>query len=345
MNTFGTHFRVTTFGESHGVALGAVIDGCPAGLPLSFEDIAAELRRRKPGQSSVSTPRQEKDEAEILSGVFNEKTIGTPIAVVVRNGDAKSKDYGQMKDIFRPGHADEVWYEKYGYRDYRGGGRQSGRETLSRVIGGAIAKKLLEDVSGTKIIGSVTQVHEIKAEKYIEEEIEKNPVRCADPDAAKKMEELIVNTKLEHDSLGAMVEVRIQNPPKMCGSPVFGKIEADIAKAILSVGTTRSFEYGEGIEVVTRKGSEQNPIREGISGGITTGEEIRIRIAVKPTPTIAQQQKMKTASGEDVDFTVHGRHDPIIAPRFVPVAESMIAMVLADHLLAPPDRVDQIFRG
>lgn len=344
MNTFGTHFRLTTFGESHGFALGAVLDGCPAGLSLSALDIQAELNRRKPGQSHITTPRQESDQAEILSGVFEDKTLGTPIAVVVRNADQRSKDYSQMKDIFRPGHADETWHKKYGHRDYRGGGRQSGRETLSRVIGGAIAKKLLSKISGTKIIGHVTQIADITATTFDAQEIEKNLIRCADPIAAQKMEAYIVEAKKEHDSLGAMVEIRIGNPPAFLGTPVFGKVESDLAKALLSVGTTRSFEYGEGVVVSTRKGSEQNPLREGISGGISTGEDICLRIAIKPTPTIAQQQRMRTASGEEIDYTVHGRHDPIIAPRFVPVAESMVALVLADHLLAPPDRMDQVFR-
>lgn len=344
MNTFGEHFRVTTFGESHGVALGAIIDGCPARLPLSQEDIAAELKRRRPGQNHVSTPRNEGDIPEILSGIFEGKTVGTPIAVIVKNADQKSKDYEAMRNIFRPGHADESWHKKYGHRDHRGGGRQSGRETLGRVIGGAVAKKLLSHTNNTKIIGHVIQVCDIKAERFDENEIEKNLMRCADADAAKKMETLVLDTKKKHDSLGAMVEVIIKNPPPICGSPVFGKIEAELARGILSIGTTRSFEYGEGIQVASRTGSEQNPIREGISGGIATGEDIRICIAIKPTPTIAQTQKMKTADDSEIEYAVHGRHDPIIAPRFVPVAEAMIAIVLADALLAPPDRVNQVFR-
>lgn len=345
MNTFGTHFRITTFGESHGIALGVVIDGCPAGLPISAEEIAAELGRRRPGQSAVTTPRDEKDTPEILSGIFEGKTLGTPIAIVVRNEDQHSKDYGKMREIFRPGHSDEVWHEKYGLRDFRGGGRQSGRETIGRVIGGAIAKKLMTEVSGTQITASVVQIGNIVAEKYDAAEIEKNIVRCGDKIAAEKMIAEIEKARQEHDSLGALVEIRITNPPKNLGNPVFGKIEAELAKALLSIGTTRSFEYGEGMKVASRRGSEQNPFREGISGGITTGEEIRLRVALKPTPTIAQSQKMRTAKGEEVDFTVHGRHDPCIAPRFVPVAEAMVALVLADFVLAPPDRMEQIFRG
>jgi chorismate synthase len=342
MNTFGKNFRVTTFGESHGVALGAIIDGCPAGLKLNTEDIAAELFRRRPGQSNVSTPRSESDSPEVLSGIFEGKTIGTPIAIVVRNNDQKSHDYSQIKDIFRPGHADEVWHEKYGHRDYRGGGRQSGRETLGRVAGGAVAKKLLSQVCGTEIIAHVTQIGEIQAENFNADEIENNVVRCADSDAAKKMEELILATKEKHDSLGGTVEILIKNPPKILGKPVFGKTEALLAQALMSIGTTRSFEYGEGKSVASRLGSEQNMKKEGISGGITTGDDIVLRVAVKAPPTIAQKQKMKTANGKTIDFSVGGRHDPTIAPRFVPVAESMVAMVLADLLLDSADKVGDI---
>ncbi len=344
MNTFGKYFRVTTFGESHGVALGAIIDGCPAGLPLSVEEIAHELQRRRPGQSKVTTPRHEDDLPEILSGVFEGKTIGTPIAVVVRNSDQRSTDYEALKTIFRPGHADEVWQTKFGHRDHRGGGRQSGRETLSRVIGGAIAKKLLMETCGTKIIAHVQQIGNVAAQSFDEREIEQNLVRCGDPIAAKQMEELIMQTRVENDALGAMVEVIVQLPPKALGSPVFGKIEAELAQALMSIGTTRSFEYGEGIQVVSRLASEQNQKREGISGGITTGDEIRLRIAIKPPPTIAQNQQMRTLDGKVIKHSVGGRHDPCIAPRFVPVAEAMVALVFADALLAPPDRIDQIFR-
>ncbi len=344
MNTFGKNFRVTTFGESHGVALGAIVDGCPAGLPLTVQDIQHDLTRRKPGQSRVSTPRNESDQAEILSGVFEDKTIGTPIAIIVRNKDQKSKDYEEMKNIFRPGHADQTWFNKYKHRDYRGGGRQSGRETLSRVIGGAIAKKLLSHICNTKIIASTVQIGNICAKKFDEKEIEKNIMRCGDPQAAQKMEELVIKTKKEHDSLGGKVEIRIISPPKMCGTPVFGKIEAELAKAMLSIGTTRTFQYGEGIRVASRLGSEQNPIHEGISGGITTGDDIILQVTIKPPPTIAQEQKMNTSNDEQIIYSVKGRHDPVIAPRFVPVAESMAAIVFADALLSPPDRIDQIFR-
>jgi chorismate synthase len=344
MNTFGRNFRVTTFGESHGVALGAIIDGCPAGLALTGEEIAAELSRRRPGQSKVSTPRNESDTPEILSGIFEGKTLGTPIAVVVYNKDHQSKDYGNIKETFRPGHADEVWFKKYGHRDYRGGGRQSGRETLSRVIGGAIAKKLLFSCANTNVFGHVKQIGNVIANDFDADEIENNIVRCADKKAAKQMEELIMTTRQNQDSLGGVVEVIIQNPPAMLGSPVFGKIEADFAKAFLSIGTTRSFEYGAGKTVAERLGSEQNKIIEGISGGIATGDTIRLQVAIKAPPTIAQKQQMKTADGKTVEQAVGGRHDPTIAPRFVPVAEAMVALVLADALLAPPDTIDQVIR-
>ena len=345
MNTFGKNFRVTTFGESHGVALGAVIDGCPAGLPLSTEEIAMELHRRRPGQSKVSTPRNEADAPEVLSGIFEGKTLGTPIAVIVRNTDHRSRDYSQIKNIFRPGHADEVWHKKYGHRDYRGGGRQSGRETLSRVIGGAVAKKLLSETCGTRIFAHVTQIGEVRAETFDETEIENNIVRCADKEAAKKMETCILKTRAEHDSLGGMVEIVIKNPPAMLGNPVFGKTEALLAQALMSIGTTRSVEYGEGKSVASRLGSEQNMKKEGISGGITTGDDIVLRVAVKAPPTIAKPQQMKTASGEIIEHSIGGRHDPTIAPRFVPVAESMVAMVLADLLLESPSKIDDIFRN
>ncbi|QQS59898.1 chorismate synthase [Candidatus Peregrinibacteria bacterium] len=344
MNTFGTHFRLTTFGESHGIALGAVIDGCPAGLLISVEEITTELARRRPGQSDMATPRNESDTPEILSGIFEGKTIGTPIAIIVRNSDQKSKDYSVLKEVFRPGHADEVWDQKYQHRDHRGGGRQSGRETLSRVIGGAIAKKLLKTASKTEIFAHVVQLGNIRAETFQKEEIEKNLIRCGDAKAAQKMEELVRQTKQEGDSLGALVEIVVKNPPKLCGSPVFGKIEGEFAKALLSIGTTRSFEFGEGLQVAHRFGSEQNPKQEGISGGITTGETIRLRVAIKPPPSIGKAQKMKKSEGGTIETSVTGRHDPTIAPRFVPVAESMIALVLADALLAPPERTNLLFR-
>ena len=331
MNTFGKNFRLTTFGESHGTALGAVVDGCPSNISLSVEDIQKELDRRKPGQSAISTQRKEGDKAEILSGVFEGKTLGVPIAVVVYNEDQQSRDYSNIKDLFRPGHADEAWQSKQGIRDYRGGGRSSGRETLSRVIGGAIAKKVLP--KETKIIGHVVQVHSVHAETFDASVIEENPVRCADQVAAKKMEEAIVAARSEGETLGGMAEIRIKNCPKNIGEPVFDKLQARLAQALFSIGTVRSVELMPGSEVATMQGSESNQIPFGISGGIATGEDIVLRFSVKAPPSIGKAQKMRSSSGEIKETIIQGRHDPCILPRVIPVAESMVALVLADLFL------------
>ena len=346
MNTFGKNFRITTFGESHGAALGTIIDGCPAGLPFTAEEIQAELNRRKPGQSAMATPRVEKDQVEILSGIFDGKTIGTPIACIVRNQNQASKDYDFLKTTFRPGHADEMWHYKYGHRDHRGGGRSSGRETLSRVIGGSIAKKILYANNKTKIVGHVSQLAGVSydPENFDREEIEKNPVRCGDPIAAEKMIEAVMDAKRKSESVGGEITLQIVNPPKYLGSPVFGKIEGELARAIMSCGATRSFEYGIGVSAKDQKGSVQNQRKEGISGGITTGDDIFLKISVKPTPSISQKQTASTLDGDIDDFVIGGRHDPTIPPRLTPVLESMVALVLCDQLLAPVDRMDQIFR-
>lgn len=345
MNTFGRNFRVTTFGESHGVALGAIIDGCPAGFSFSAEEIQAELNRRKPGQSAVSTPRSEKDQVEILSGIFEGKTIGTPIACMVRNEDQKSADYDWLKTVFRPGHADEMWQKKYHHRDHRGGGRSSGRETIGRVIAGSLAKKLLYSVAGTKIFAHVSELGGVHYEssRFDREEIEKNVVRCGDPISAEKMIEAVMNAKKKSESIGGEIEIYIKNPPQALGSPVFGKIEGELARALLSCGAVRSFEYGIGKDAKLQVGSVQNKRTEGITGGITTGDDIVIRVSVKPTPSISQAQKVHTVDGVQEDFIIGGRHDPTIPPRLVPVLESMVALVLVDFLLAPPDRMDQVF--
>lgn len=337
MNTFGKNFRVTTFGESHGIALGAVVDGCPAGIKLDVADIQKELNRRRPGQSAITTQRKESDSAEILSGVFEGKTLGTPIAVIVRNEDQQSRDYENVKDLYRPGHADEMWDAKFGFRDYRGGGRSSGRETLSRVIGGAIAKKLLPK---TQIIGHVIQIADIHAKTFDASAIEQNPVRCADSQAAEKMEKAIMQARSEGESLGGMIEIRIQNCPRGIGEPVFGKLQARLAEALFSIGTIRSVELMPGNAVASMKGSQSNKISSGISGGMATGEEIVLRCAIKPTPSIAQEQEMKTRDGKNKKAIVQGRHDPCLPPRVVPVAESMVAMVLADLWLE--DRINKL---
>lgn len=345
-NTFGKLFRVTTFGESHGAALGCVIDGCPAGLEVSADDIQYELNRRRPGQSAVTTSRLEADAVQILSGIFEGKTLGTPIAMIVTNTDQRSKDYSKLKSVLRPGHADFVWETKYGFRDYRGGGRSSGRETVARVMAGAVAKKIIARRS-IRIIGFARQIGSIIGEKIDESFIEKNPVRAADPEKAGEMEALILEAKEKGDSVGGVVEIAIRGCPLGLGEPVFDKLNADLAKAILSIPTVKGIEFGAGFQVALMRGSENNdPLTAkngiihtkkndagGISGGISNGEEIIIRIAVKPPSSIALEQHTVTKEGKAASLKIEGRHDPCIIPRFIPVAESMAAMVLADHML------------
>lgn len=345
-NTFGTIFKVTTFGESHGVALGCVIDGCPPGLEIKAEEIQKELDRRRPGQSEVTTSRNEPDRVKILSGVFEGKTLGTPITFIVENTDQKSADYAQLKDIFRPGHADFVWEKKYGFRDYQGGGRSSGRETVGRVLAGAVAKKILAQ-KNIVIIAFAKQIGLVCGETVDENYIEKNTVRAADPKKGPEMEACIMAAKEAGDSVGGVVEMRIRNVPIGLGEPVFDKLNADLAKALVSIPTVKGIEFGAGFDAGAKKGSEMNDpfiLRGGkihtskndaggISGGISNGEEIVIRIAVKPPSSIAIQQNTVTKEGKITEIAIKGRHDPCIVPRFIPVAESMAAIVLADHLL------------
>lgn len=345
-NTFGKMFRVTTFGESHGTALGVVIDGCPAKMPLSTVDIQKELDRRRPGQSRVTSQRMEGDKAEILSGVFEGRTLGTPIAIVVYNKDQRSKDYDAFKEIFRPGSADYTYFSKYGIRDYRGGGRASGRETVGRVAGGAIAKKVLA-YRNTRIIAHTKEVYGIKAKTFDESLIEKNPVRCADPKAALLMEKKIAEIARQGDSLGGIVEIIVKNPPYNAGEPVFDKLDADLAKALMSIGAVKGVEIGEGFNAANLMGSENNDIlyddgkklrhktnhAGGIEGGIANGEDIIIRIAVKPTPSISKEQTAMDVMCKTKKIIIEGRHDPCICPRIVPVAEAMVALVLVDHML------------
>ncbi|MBS3135361.1 chorismate synthase [Candidatus Woesearchaeota archaeon] len=344
-NTFGRHFRVTTFGESHGVALGTVIDGVPAGLRVSKEDIQSEMDRRRPGQSNVTSPRTEKDEIEILSGIFEEKTTGAPVCIIVRNKDADSSKYEQIKHLFRPGHADYAFLNKYGMRDYRGGGRSSGRETLCRVAAGAVAKKI---ITGTKVIAYTLQVGNIRAEKIDYGEIEKNSVRCPDKTAAKKMEKLIESVKKEGDSIGGIIEVVVKNPPQGLGDPVFDKLDADIAKAILSIGAVKGIEFGSGFGAAGLKGSENNDSfyskagkistrtnnAGGISGGISTGQDIIFRAVIKAPSSITKEQSTVDDKGKATKISVEGRHDPCLCPRAVPVIEHMTNIVLADAVLA-----------
>lgn len=343
-NTFGKLFRVTTFGESHGVALGTVVDGCPARIPLSEEDIQRELDRRRPGQSAITTGRKEEDKVRILSGIFENQTLGTPITIIVENKDARSQDYEKFKEIYRPGHADYVWEKKFGIRDYRGGGRSSGRETVARVMGGAIAKAILKHHAfgqGTEIFGYAKQIGSIVGEKVDIAFIEKNSVRSADPEKAFEMEQYILKTKEEGDSVGGVVEILIKNMLLGLGEPVFDKLNADLAKAIFSIPTVKAVEFGEGFRAASLKGSKHNPLQGtgatgkggGISGGISTGEDLIIRITVKPPSSITKEQETHDKTGSKVRIQVTGRHDPCIIPRFIPVAEAMVMMTLADHLL------------
>jgi chorismate synthase len=361
MNTFGRAFRVTTFGESHGSGLGAVVDGCPAGLKLGEADVQQELDRRRPGQSALTTARSEADHAEILSGVFEGRTTGAPIAILVRNLDADSSAYEAIKDLPRPGHADYVYQAKYGHRDYRGGGRSSGRETLRRVAAGAIAKKLLGQYGigvyahavaiGGVVAGPAT-MDEIIANTY------KNPARCADLSSVDAMSEAIGKARSEGDSIGGAVEIIATGLPAGLGSPVFGKLDADVAGALMGIGGVKAVEIGAGTLAAGLKGSEMNdePVLDhghvrtrtnhcgGILGGISTGMPLVCRISVKPTPSIAKRQRtVDLARMEEADISIKGRHDPSIVPRVVPVAESMVALVIADHMILSgrisPDRV------
>lgn len=338
-NTFGTLFRVTTFGESHGPAVGAVIDGCPSQIPLTEEDIQRELDRRRPGQSAVTTARKEEDKVRILSGIFEGMTTGAPIAMMVENKDARPQDYEKLKDIYRPGHADFAWEKKFGIRDYRGGGRSSGRETVGRVMGGAVAKAILKHqsfVNGMEIFAYAKQIAHIVGSKVDFNFIEKNPVRAADPEKAGEMEAYIKKVQEEGDSVGGVVEIIVKNMIPGLGAPVFDKINADLAKAIFSIPTVKAVEFGVGFKAATLKGSEHNPIQGtsgGISGGISTGADIIIRITVKPPSSISKEQETHNRKGEKVKIQVTGRHDPCIIPRFIPVAEAMVAITLTDHLL------------
>lgn len=346
-NSFGNLFRITTWGESHGPALGVVVDGCPAGLDISEDDIQCELDRRRPGQSRITTQRKEPDRVEILSGVFEGKTLGTPISLMIQNADVISKSYEDIKDTYRPGHADFTYETKYGIRDYRGGGRSSARETVGRVAAAAIAKKML-GIHGIRTYGYVKQVGTIVAVNIDLDEIENNPVRCPDREAAKEMIELIEDVRREGDSVGGLVEVVSKGVPPGLGSPVFNKMEADLARALMSIGGIRGFEVGLGFEAARRKGSEVNDLMYkddtgklrfktnnagGLLGGISTGEDLIVRIAIKPTSSIPKVQKTVDKFGDEKDLVVKGRHDPCLCPRAVPIAEAMVNLVLVDHLL------------
>lgn len=351
-NTFGELFRVTTAGVSHGPGYLAIIDGCPPGLPLGVDDLLPDLRRRRPGQSKLVTQRKEEDVPEILSGVFEGKTDGTSIGILFRNTDAHSQDYGDIKDKYRPGHADYTFDAKYGVRDYRGGGRSSARETVCRVAAGAVAKKLLAQV-GVRVLGYVKQVGSVSAsiaepEQVTLEQVEANPVRCPDPQAAEQMAALIESVRKEQDSIGGVCELVAAGVPPGWGEPVFDKLKADLAKGLLSLPAVTAFEYGAGFAVATARGSENNDAfiprpgggittasnrHGGMLGGISSGAPVVCRVALKPTSSLPQPQRTVTRAGEPADISTRGRHDPCLLPRFVPMGEAMVALVLADHWL------------
>ena len=345
-STFGKIFTLTTWGQSHGPALGVVIEGCPAGIPLVVEDIQFQLNRRRVGQSAVTTPRGEMDRAEILSGVFEGVTTGAPISLITYNKDADSTKYEDLRDVFRPGHADYTYWAKYGHRDHRGGGRSSARETWGRVAAGAIARKIIE-TAGTDVFGFVREIGGIQMETFDRDQIEQNIVRCPDPIAAQKMVDAILAIKEEHDSLGGVVEVRALGVPVGLGEPTFDKIEALIGQAMLSIPAVKAVEIGEGFAVTKSRGSlsndsfyfEEGRVRTrsnnagGTLGGLSNGEEIVVRIAVKPTSSVARTQQTIDTSMQPREILVEGRHDPSVCPRAVPVAEAMLAIVLADLML------------
>jgi len=341
-NTTGTLFKVTTWGESHGKAIGVVVDGCPPNIPLNESDIQEELNRRRPGLSQASSPRKEKDMVEILSGIFEEKTTGTPISMIIKNRDAKSTDYDQLKNLFRPGHGDITYFKKYGIRDYRGGGRASGRETAARVAAGAIAGKIITR-EGIEIIAYTRELGGIAAEQITLADIDRNSILCPDMEAAQKIEDRLEEAKKSGDSLGGIVEILVRGCPPGLGEPVFDKIDADLAKALMSIGTVKGVEIGAGFEAAKMSGSECNdPITPegfetnnagGILAGITNGDEIIIRVACKPISSIEKEQQTIDIHGRPATISIKGRHDVCVMPRIIPVCKAMVSIVLADHLL------------
>ena len=346
-SSFGTIFRISTWGESHGAGIGVVVDGCPAGLPLCEEDIQIFLNRRKPGQSRFATPRKEDDTVEILSGVFEGKTTGTPISLMVRNTSQRSKDYSEIASYYRPGHADYTFDQKYGFRDYRGGGRSSGRETIGRVAAGAIAARLLEQL-GISVMAYTHAIGPVTISSFDEEEIFRNNLYMPDADAATKAADYLNECMKQKNSSGGMVECVVKRLPAGLGDPVFEKLDANLAKAILSIGAVKGFEIGSGMAAAQSTGLENNDafvLKEdgmmgkktnhagGILGGISDGSNLIFRAAIKPTPSIASLQHTVNKSREEIEISIKGRHDPIIVPRAVVVVESMAALVIADALL------------
>jgi chorismate synthase len=351
-NTFGHLFRITTYGESHGGGVGVIIDGCPPRVEITAAEIQLELDRRRPGQSKITTPRKESDTCEILSGVFEGKTLGTPISIIVRNKDARSQDYDEMVQTYRPSHADATYDAKYGIRNWQGGGRSSARETIGRVAAGAIAKKILHIFNGVEVIGYVKRIQDLEAtvdsHTVTMAQVESNIVRCPDPICAEIMIDRIEAIGKQGDSIGGVVECVVRNVPKGLGMPVFDRLEADIAKGVMSLPATKGFEIGSGFAGTLMTGSEHNDefytdkngeIRTrtnrsgGTQGGISNGENIIIRVAFKPTATIRKEQNTVTQAGEETTLAAKGRHDPCVLPRAVPMVEAMVALVLCDHLL------------
>jgi chorismate synthase len=358
-NTFGRLFRVTTFGESHGPVVGAVVDGCPPRIPLSEEDIQVDLDRRRPGREPLATPRSEEDRVRILSGVFEGRTLGTPILLQVENRDARPQDYEHLREVFRPSHGDFTWQSRFGVRDHRGGGRASARETVGRVAAGAVARRLLDLAWGVEILAWVGQIHDLVArvdpEGLTREQVEATPVRCPDLKAAEEMQARIHQVREEGDSLGGVVEVLVRGLPAGWGAPVFGKLQADLGAALLGLPAARGFEIGSGFSAPGMRGSEHNDLfcwedgrlrtrtnrSGGVQAGISNGEDLRARVAFKPVPTLGQPLESVDHLGRAVLLQPGGRHDTCIAPRAVPVVEAMVALVLADHgllrlALSPP---------
>lgn len=355
-SSFGTHFTVSTWGESHGKALGAVVDGCPAGLSLCEEDIQKFLNRRKPGQSRYTTARKEGDLVEILSGVFEGKTTGTPVSLMVRNTDQRSRDYGNIAYSYRPGHADYTFDAKYGFRDYRGGGRSSGRETIGRVAAGAIASKILDSM-GITFCTYTKSIGPVSVTEFVPEEINNNAFYMPDAEAAKRAGAYLEECMKNQDSAGGVVECRITGVPAGLGNPVFEKLDAMLAQAVMSIGSVKAIEIGDGTQVAYMKGSDDNDgfhamngqitktsnHAGGIMGGISDGNEIILRAYIKPTPSISQAQNTVTDQAENISLEIHGRHDPVIVPRAVVVVESMCALTIIDALFANmTSRLDKI---
>ncbi|MDO7086072.1 chorismate synthase [Pseudocolwellia sp. AS88] len=342
-NTFGKLFTVTTYGESHGLGLGAIIDGCPPGLALTEADLQIDLDRRKPGQSRFTTARREDDEVTIMSGVFEGKTTGTPIGLMIKNKDQRSQDYGNISESFRPGHADYTYWQKYGIRDYRGGGRSSARETAMRVAAGSVAKKFLKEKLGIVIRACVTQIADIKAEKYDWDLVETNPFFFPDEDKLEQLDEYLRGIMREKDSIGAKLTVVAENVPVGLGEPIFDRLDADIAHALMGINAVKGVEIGDGFEVVNQKGSvhrdELTPngfaknSAGGVLGGISSGQSIVAHIALKPTSSIGVSGKTINKQGESTDLITKGRHDPCVGIRAVPIAEAMLALTLMDHFM------------